>query len=342
MAVHLAATEQPLIEAHDGLLLDLDGVVYLGPRAIPYAVETITDIEAGGAGVPVAYVTNNSSRSPQTVADHLNGYGLAVAPERVATSAQAAVAIMRDELEPGARVLVVGGPGLRAEVAGIGMQIVESKDEHPAAVVQGFSPELRWSDLAEAAYAINEGAKFYATNTDLSIPTERGTAPGNGSLALGITNATGIEPVSAGKPKPELFLHAARLLNSSAPIFVGDRLDTDLAGAVAANMPGLLVFTGVTDARAVISCRPEERPTYLAADMRGLLQSHPAPRNLGEYWACGTAEARVKNGAISLRTLTDVQPGTSAWLDAVRALCGAVWSAIDSGARVDFTSIPRL
>ncbi len=338
--VQLAGTAGPLIENHDSLLLDLDGVVYLGPKAIPHAVETISALQAGG--LPVAYVTNNSSRAPQTVAEHLQGYGLDVAADHVATSAQAAVAIMQKELAPGSRVLVVGGPGLRAEVVGIGMEIVESKDDNPAAVVQGFSPHVGWQDLAEAAYAIGAGARFYATNTDLSIPTERGTAPGNGSLVLGITNATGVVPTSAGKPEPQLFWHAASLFNSQTPLMVGDRLDTDLAGAVAANMPGLLVFTGVTDAAGVISCLPHERPTFLSLDLRGLLQAHPAPHQQDNLWVCGDARAQVGAGEIQLSQVAPPTRGSEAWLDAVRALCAAVWHEIDRGESVDFTTIPRL
>src|SRR5690625_4698128 len=138
--VQLAGSKRPLIENHDSLLLDLDGDVYLGPRAIPPAVETISAIQ--NTGTPGAYVTTTSSRSPQPVADHLEGYGLDVAADHVAASAQAAVPIMKNELAPGSRVLVVGGPGLRAEVTGNGMQIVDSKDDKPAAVVQGFSPQV--------------------------------------------------------------------------------------------------------------------------------------------------------------------------------------------------------
>lgn len=340
MPVRLRGSNGPLIDFHDALLLDLDGVVYLGPKAIPHAVETITTVT--DTGTPVAYVTNNSSRSPQTVADHLGGYGLDVSPDHVATSAQAAVAIMAKELEVGSKVLVVGGPGLRAEVTGIGMQIVESKDDKPAAVVQGFSPQITWGDLAEAAYAINEGARFYATNTDLSIPTERGTAPGNGSLVAGITNATGVVPTSAGKPKPELFWHAASLFKAKSPIMVGDRLDTDLAGAVAADMPGLLVFTGVTDTAAVIACDPGERPTFLSNDLRGLLTAHPEPEASAGWWHCGAASANVEGGAIKFSPGGDLAPNSDAWLDAVRALCAATWAAIDDRQEVDFTTIPRL
>jgi len=338
--VQLLATTKPLIESHDSLLLDLDGVVYLGPRAIPHAVETISTVQ--NAGTPVAYVTNNSSRSPQTVAEHLRGYGLDVSPDHVATSAQAAVAIMRAELDAGSRVLVVGGPGLRAEVEAIGMQIVDSKDDKPAAVVQGFSPHITWEHLAEAAYAINEGARFYATNTDLSIPTERGTAPGNGSLVAGITNATGVVPTSAGKPKPELFWHAAALFDSQKPLMVGDRLDTDLAGAVAARMPGLLVFTGVSDARAVIGCAPSERPTYLAPDLRGLFAAHRAPQMQAGRWQCGQSSAMVEAGTVHLSAPASLEPGSDEWTDAVRACSAAVWNAVDEQKEVDFTTIPRL
>lgn len=335
----LQGSNSALIDGFDGLLLDLDGVVYLGPDAIPHAVDSI--IQVTNRSVPVGYVTNNSSRSPQTVAEHLEGYGLAVSVDSVATSAQAAVALMQDSLREGARVLVVGGPGLREEVLGIGMRIVDSADDSPEAVVQGFTPDLTWRDLAEAAYAVNQGAKFFATNTDLSIPTERGTAPGNGSLVMSVTNATGQTPVSAGKPEPELFWHAAKRLGSETPIMVGDRLDTDLAGAVSADMAGLLVFTGVTSAEDVVSATSAERPTHLAHDLRGLFLPHPFPEREGAGIRCGSARAEINAGSIVLEQSPELIKDGDSWLDAVRATAVAVWNAVDTGEDVDYATMPN-
>jgi len=335
----LQGSDAALIDGFDGLLLDLDGVVYVGPEAIPHAVDSI--ISVSNRKMPVGYVTNNSSRSPQTVAEHLKGYGLTVPVDSIATSAQAAVALMQESLSDDARVLVVGGPGLREEVSGSGMLIVDSADDAPDAVVQGFAPDLTWRDLAEAAYAINRGAKFYATNSDLSIPTERGTAPGNGSLVMSVTNATGQIPVSAGKPEPELFWHAAKRLGSHTPIMVGDRLDTDLAGAVSADMAGLLVFTGVTSAEDVVRAASSERPTHLSHDLRGLFAPHPFPERDGKGIRCGSARAEVDAGSIVLKQSPELIRDGDSWLDAVRATAVAVWNAVDSGEEVDYGTMPN-
>lgn len=333
----LVESSEPLASAFDLALVDLDGVAYRGPEPIDHAAESLTRARAGGMGL--VFVTNNASREPEAVADQLSGLGIAAQPSEVMTAAQAAAAVLVDGLPAGSRVLVVGGAGLFTAVRAAGFTIVGSADDEPAAVVQGFSPDLGWRELAEAAYAVQRGAWHVASNLDMTLPNERGMAPGNGSLVSVVRAATGVEPVSAGKPEPTMFQLAAQRRDARRPLVIGDRLDTDLAGARAAGYAGLHVFTGVSSARDAVLASSEERPTFLGADLRSLLVPHPVPtRGEGDWWSCGTAAAAVRDGSLTF----DGSASSGITLDHVRAACAAVWSAVDEGASVDQASVPDL
>jgi glycerol 3-phosphatase-2 len=285
---YLAATAGPLAEEFDAALLDLDGVVYRGPLPVEHAVETIAAVRAGG--MRTVFVTNNANREPSTVAGQLTALGVPAVASEVMTSAQAAAAMLQSELPAGSPVLAVGGPGLRTALTEAGLTVVSRADQAPVAVVQGFAPTVGWVDLAEATYAIHGGARYVATNLDQTIPTERGIAPGNGTLVAVVSTASGVVPISAGKPQPEIFRQAAHRVGSKRPIVVGDRLDTDIAGAVAAGMAGLHVLTGVSDARAAVLAGVQDRPRFISIDLRGLLEPHPAPRReAGGSWQAGSS-----------------------------------------------------
>jgi HAD superfamily hydrolase (TIGR01450 family) len=234
----------PLVKAYDGLLIDLDGVVYVGGLAVPHAAEALTDARAQGAAV--RFVTNNASRTPEQVSAQLRRHGVAAGPDDVVTSAQAAADLLVDLLPPASRVLVVGGEGVRAALRAVGLEPVDHLDDQPVAVVQGFAPQVDWGMLAEGAFAVQQGLPWVATNTDRTIPTPRGLAPGNGALVSVITQTTGRHPQTVGKPAPGLFVTAAQRMGATRPLVVGDRLDTDIAGARAAGFDSLLVLTGVT------------------------------------------------------------------------------------------------
>ncbi len=320
----LEASAVPLAQAYDLALVDLDGVAYRGPVAIPHAPESLAAARA--AGMAIAFITNNASREPGTVADQLNALGIAATPDEVLTSAQAAAALLATEVGAGAPVLVVGGPGLVTAVREAGFRLVAAADDAPAAVVQGFAPDLTWRELAEAAYAVQRGARHIVSNLDLTLPNERGLAPGNGSLVGAVVNATGVRPRSAGKPEPSMYRLAVERRGARRPLVVGDRLDTDLGGARAAGYPGLHVFTGVSDARDAVLAGPGERPTYLAIDLRGLLEAHPAPAPGADgWWTCGERAARADGGDLRFDDRGDVD------IDLVRAACGAAWAAADAG-----------
>ncbi|MBC7290059.1 MAG: HAD-IIA family hydrolase [Actinotalea sp.] len=329
----LLTSTRPLAEAYDLALVDLDGVAYRGHDPIPHASDSLGDARA--RGMRLVFVTNNASREPESVADQLTGLGIPAGPEEVMTAAQAAAALLQRNVAPGSRVLVVGGAGLLTAVTAAGFEVVEGADDAPVAVVQGFAPTIGWRQLAEAAYAIQRGALHVASNLDLSLPTERGFAPGNGSLVAAVRGATGVAPLSAGKPQPDMYRLAVERSGAGNPLVVGDRLDTDLGGAVAAGFPGLHVLTGVSSARDAVLARAQERPSYVAADLRGLLEPHEAPADREGWWALRDAAARVVDGRLEL-------DDRSAGVDAVRVACAAVWTAADAGTDVDPASVPEL
>ncbi|MGV0393602.1 HAD-IIA family hydrolase [Corynebacterium riegelii] len=256
-----------LQDTYDALLLDLDGTVWEGGDAIEHAVEAIN-----AAGVPAVYITNNASRSAAEVAQMLRAIGLQAQDNDVLTSAQAALGLAEEHLSPGDPVLVLGAPSFRDLVANAGYRVVDSADENPKVVLHGHNPETGWHQLSEAALSIARGAVYLASNLDTTLPMQRGLMVGNGSMVAAVTSATGVTPRAAGKPEPAMFLQAASALGAKRPLAVGDRMDTDIAGAVAAGIPALHVLTGVSGPLALIEAPKELRPMFIAEDMRALAQ----------------------------------------------------------------------
>ncbi|OBG45654.1 HAD-IIA family hydrolase [Mycolicibacterium fortuitum] len=254
-----------LARQHDCLLLDLDGTVFRGHEPTVGAIESLAAVESR-----VLYVTNNASRAPAQVAEHLRELGFAAGADDVVTSAQSAAHLLAAHLPQESKVLVVGTDALAGEVSKVGLRPVRMFDDAPVAVVQGHSPDTGWPDLAEAALAIRAGALWVAANVDLTLPSERGLLPGNGSMVAALRVATGQDPLVAGKPQPTLMNDALSRGTFTTPLVVGDRLDTDIAGAVAAGLPSLMVLTGVSTAAEAVHAVPAERPQYLAPDLRGL------------------------------------------------------------------------
>ncbi|MEU7294309.1 HAD hydrolase-like protein [Streptomyces exfoliatus] len=329
----------PLSEAYDTALLDLDGVVYAGGEAVPYAVDALGVARAGG--MHLAYVTNNALRTPQEVAAHLTELGVPAEAGDVVTSAQAVARLIAEDVPPGSPVLVIGGEGLRVALRERGLVPVESAEDGPMAVVQGYGgPDMPWGRFAEAAYAVGRGVPWYASNTDLTIPGARGIGPGNGAAVEVVRIATSgrAEPKVAGKPLPPMHRETVLRTGARRPLVVGDRLDTDIEGAFNGGVDSLLVLTGVTDVAQLLAAVPEHRPTYVAADLRGLLTGQPevvAAEDGG--FVCGDWRASVSAGALVLEGpegLAAPAAGAVDVMDGVRALCGAAWSAADAGAGV--------
>ncbi|AEE45805.1 HAD-IIA family hydrolase [Cellulomonas fimi] len=322
----------------DLALVDLDGVAYRGHEPIPGAAEGLT--AARGRGMRLVFVTNNASREPESVAEQLTELGIPTRSGEVMTAAQAAAQLLRTRLEPGAKVLVVGGQGLLTAVRAAGYRVVESADDEPAAVAQGFAPDVGWAQLAEAAYAVERGAWHVASNLDLSLPTARGFAPGNGSLVGAVRAATGVTPDSAGKPSPTMYDMAVERAGARETLVIGDRLDTDLAGARAGGYVGLHVLTGVSTARDAVLAAPGERPHLVGADLLALLEPHPEPtRQADGWWSCGSGAARVVDGVLDLGGTARTR---AEQVDLVRAACAAAWAAVDEGAVIDAPTVPAL
>lgn len=270
----LAAATRPLLDCYDALLLDLDGVVYLDDQPVAGAREALERVHH--AGRAVTYVTNNAAHTPADVVARLTSLGIAATEAEVVTSSMAAADLLAADLPAGSPVLVVGGRGLWSAVEAAGLSPRRTADE-VAAVVQGWGPEVAWADLAEAAVALRGGARWIATNLDRTLPSPRGPLPGSGSLVAAVQTATGRSPDAvAGKPFAPLFDAARRRSGDGTALMVGDRLDTDIAGAVAADIPTLLVLTGVSTAADLLAAAPESRPTYLGRHLGALMTTHPA------------------------------------------------------------------
>lgn len=319
----LRASSEPLIDAYDLAMLDLDGVVYRGAQAVPHAVETIEVVHA--RHVRLAFLTNNASRTAADVAGQIRGFGLDVDAADVVTAGEAIARIVAESVPPGSPVLVVGGPGLSVPLQARGLRCVQSADDGPMAVVQGFHPDVGWRNLAEASYAIQAGAPWFVSNLDLTFPSSRGIAPGNGSLVEAVRRATGAEPVAAaGKPERGLFDEALRRTGATRPLMIGDRVDTDIVGALNCGIDALHVLTGVDGLADVARLPPAHRPHYVAHDVRALLQPHPAVEAQHGHWRCGTAVAEVDaDGVVALTA------GDPSSLEAVRAVVDAAWAHLD-------------
>jgi len=308
----------PLDTAYDVALLDLDGTVYLSGAAIPGAPEALRKADA--AGMRLAYVTNNAFRTPAAIAELLTGFGVAATPNDVVTSAQAAARLLAERLPAGATVLVVGGNGLRAALRERGLRPVSTAAARPRAVVQGYSPDIDYSLLAEGGLAVAAGALFVASNADLTLPSNRGNQPGNGSFIQVIATATGVKPLVAGKPEPPLHHESVLRTGAKHPLVVGDRLDTDIESACRVDADSLLVLTGVTGLTEAVLASPEQRPTYIAEDLAGLLEPHPAVTSDDGEFACAGWTARLNGNQLELT-------GSGQRIDGLRALCAAAWSA---------------
>lgn len=305
-----------LADEHDCLLLDLDGTVYRGSQPTHGAIEALAGVSAR-----LLFITNNASRRATEVAAHLRALGFSAEPGDIVSSAHTAARLLASRLTPGDAVLVVGTDALAAEIRDVGLLPVRWFDDAPAAVVQGHSPNTGWSQLAEAALAIRAGALWVATNVDASFPSERGLVPGNGSMVAALGAATDARPMVAGKPGTVMLEDALARGEFHAPLLIGDRLDTDIAGANAAGLPSLVVLSGVSTAFDVIRAGPADRPTYVAEDLRALNRDGASLRVRPDAgWDIG-----VGRGAVTITATSAGCHGDA--LSIVRAAAYAVWHA---------------
>ena len=310
------------VEGRELILTDLDGVVYRGAAVVPRAVESLN---RAAETTRVGYLTNNAARTVATVAEQLRNFGLHATPDDVVTSPQAAVLLLQQTVPAPATILIIGGDGIEEELTRAGYRITRSADDAPDAVVQGFAPHLGWADLAEASFALQEGPNgeqipWIATNTDWTLPLERGLAPGNGTLVSAVHTAVQRLPEFAGKPETPIFETSFERFGTRNALMIGDRLDTDIQGAEAAGIESVHVLTGVDRPKQLLATPQGARPTYILATLDGLFEPYPET-TVEKSGTVRVGSARVTMDGHIVRVVAE---GDDA-LNLLRAGCGAIW-----------------
>jgi HAD superfamily hydrolase (TIGR01457 family) len=255
-----------LASRYDALLFDLDGVLYRGDEPVPHAAASMETVRA--SGLSVVFLTNNSSRTPDQVAAKLDGVGIAADPAEVVTSALATADLLA--ARGGGTAFVIGQDGIRTALAEAGLRIVDGEPDRVDHVVVGVDLDATYAKLRTACVLVQRGAHLIATNPDRSFPAPGALWPGAGALLAVITETTGASAEVVGKPYPPLFEVAAARAGARRPLVIGDRIDTDIAGAVALGWDSLLVLTGVSTRDEAASS--SVRPTYVAEDLRALVE----------------------------------------------------------------------
>lgn len=285
-----------LASAYDTALLDLDGVVYIGQDAVPGVIGALNQAH-DEFGMTLTCVTNNASRSPQRVADHLVQLGLRVSAADVVTSAQAGAAELAKLIPQGSRVFVLGSQDLAREVELVGLLAGNDDSLTYDGLIQGYWPDMPWRILDFAAELLRTGMPWVATNMDMTIPTPNGIAPGNGSVVQALGQSVNREPtLVAGKPETPLMQQSISRTGAKSPLVIGDRLDTDIHGANNVGVDSLLVLSGVTTLAEILQAPVELRPTYIAWDATEILKPQIGVRFVGKVSSCGGWQ--VLNGEI--------------------------------------------
>jgi glycerol-1-phosphatase len=250
---------------YDSFLMDLDGVVYIGAEPVAHAADSIAELRRLGKGL--AFVTNNCSRTGPEVADHLASVGVQASADEIVTSGEVTAEVLSARQVRTA--FVVGETGIREALADVGIEILDGSPERVEAVVVGWDRGVDYWKLKTASVLIERGASFVATNPDVSFPgPDQERWPGAGALIAAIEVTTGRRAEVIGKPEPPLLLAALSRAGGGEPLFIGDRIDTDIAGAVGLGWDSVLVLTGITSATEAAAADP--RPTYVADDLSAL------------------------------------------------------------------------
>ena len=271
-----------LAERYDSILFDLDGVMYRGDRAVDHAGEVIQRLRQQPRP-RLAFVTNNSSRTAAEVAGTLTALGIETRAEEVVTSAEATAALV--DSKGGGSAFVIGETGIRRALEHRGVRILDGTPASVDWVVVGFDRAADYGKLRTASLLVQRGAKLVATNADGSYPAPDGAWPGAGALLAVVTTTTGAVPEVVGKPHAPLFDEARKRAGGGATLFVGDRLETDVAGASSLGLDTLLVFTGI--ARPMDVVRSDVLPVYLGRDLRAILEDGPVVRPAADRDADG-------------------------------------------------------
>jgi glycerol-1-phosphatase len=318
-------------DSYDLVMFDLDGVVYVDGRAVPGAARGVASSREAGARV--AFITNNASRTSAQVATHLRELGIDAAAGDVVTASQAAARLLRARHGKGAPIAVLGTDGLLEALREQQLEPVDVDVDRAVAIVSGYAPDVRWRVIMQAAVRIRNGLPWVATNTDPTLPTGDGPAPGHGTLVKMIADFAGVSPVVAGKPETPLFDETVRRVGGRHPLMVGDSLHTDIAGAHQAGTDSLLVLTGVTDLAELARADPGQRPTWIGQDLSTLTRPGVRARESNSTWAAEGWEAGVVDG----RLRVEGAGSSDAWWACVGA---ALWSHLDvSGQPADTAGV---
>ena len=251
-----------LLKKYKAFLLDLDGTIYRGKEVIPEASGFIEQLKE--KGFPFLYLTNNSSATPEVLAERLSSMGISAEPEEFFTSAMASAQMIKDlekEKDPSqVSIYMIGEEGLRKALMNEGFSMVE---QAPADyVVVGIDRSFTYEKMKQGVQAIYQGARFISTNGDRAIPTEEGLAPGNGALTASLSYATGQMPVYVGKPEEAMIrlALAALFCKEKEVLLIGDNLETDIAAGASSGVDTLLVYTGFSQEKDVEASSIQ--PTY--------------------------------------------------------------------------------
>ncbi len=252
-------------------IIDMDGVLWEGERPLPGLIEFFQVLRERGDRLLLA--TNNASRTPEQYVQKLAGMGVSVAHEEVLTSAQAAALYLREKSTNGARVFAIGEDGLRQALTDQGFHLCDLYDTTARFVVCGMDHGLSWDKLATATLNIRAGAQFIGTNPDTTLPTERGLTHGNGAILAAIHTATGVAPTIIGKPEPIMYHQSLARLRADAAhtAAVGDRLETDILGAVRAGLRSVFVLSGVSRREQLAGL--DYQPTWIMKDIQAIARS---------------------------------------------------------------------
>lgn len=251
------------------------------------------------------------------------------------TSSQAAARVLLETYGKGAPIAVLGADGLVAAMREAGLEPVPVGDPQAVAVASGYAPDLPWRVIMRGATLIRNGLPWVATNTDLTLKTDDGLAPGHGLLVRLISDFAEVTPQVAGKPLRPLLDETRRRVEGERPLMVGDRLDTDIAGAHQAETDSLLVMTGVSSLSDLLSAAEDERPTWIGQDLTALSRPGCLPEQADDGWRAGPWTARVDDGR-----MTVTSAGSEAGVDAGDA--DAWWTAVAAAgwAHLDGTGSP--
>jgi HAD superfamily hydrolase (TIGR01450 family) len=259
----------PLLASYDYVLLDLDGCVWVGEECTRQAPEAIEELRQ--AGKSLAFLTNDSRRSPEDYVRKLWSLGLRASLEEVVTVG-AAIQHLLSGRPPPLDVYVIGAPAIFRHVAEAGVRIVNDTEEAAKArvVVIAGHDDFHFSELRAATQAVLAGAEMIAAGHDRTFPAEDGLWPGTGAIVAALEYATERTAHIVGKPDPQMFRTALDRLGPGRALVVGDRLDSDLAGAAAAGLDAAIVLTGVTTREDAEAAR-EPAPVAIADDLSELL-----------------------------------------------------------------------